>query len=93
MRLCTSVRERELRSRWWADREGERETKRGREREISGSASPRAGNRGWADRRVGEHASQRGKERREAGAGLVLRCSQSEAGVLLCRVNLTLATQ
>lgn len=44
--------------------------------------------------RVGGRASQTGKkEGREVGVGLVSRRSQSEAGVVLCRVNLTLATQ
>lgn len=44
--------------------------------------------------RTGGWASEpEGKGGREAGAGLVSSCSQSEAGVALCRVNLTLATQ
>lgn len=77
-------------------RERERDKKEGeRERESGGSVSRRAGNRGRADRRVGERASEpKGKEREGGGgAGLVSSRSQSEAGVALCRVNLTLATQ
>ena len=65
-----------------------------RDRERAAAISWRAGNRGRADRRVGERASQRGRKGgRETGAGLVCSRSQSEAGVVLCRVNLTLATQ
>jgi len=42
---------------------------------------------------VGERASQRGRKGGRWGAGLVSSHSQLEAGVVLCRVNLTLATQ
>ena len=45
---------------------------------------------GWASERARGEGREGG---REEGAGLVSSRSQSEAGVVLCRVNLTLATQ